>query len=108
MDLEVVAVQQQEAIDPLPLSHRVERESFLEANLEELCSFQHKKSLTLQTEQSRHSIWEAIYLARLSRKFTRKDEGPKVHLIDQSIHIRFPEPNAYTPIHHDGLGTTLQ
>jgi len=58
----------------------------------------------LQTEQSRHLIWEAIYSAVLSWKFTRQDEGPKVHLIDQSINIRFPEPNTYTPIHHDGLG----
>jgi hypothetical protein len=39
--------------------------------------------------------------AVLSRKFTRQDEGPKVHLIGQSINIRFPEPNAYTPIDFD-------
>jgi hypothetical protein len=57
--------------------------------------------LTLQTKQSRHSIWEAINSTGLSRKFTRQDEGPKVHLIDQSIHIRFLEPNAYTPIDFD-------
>lgn len=58
----------------------------------------------MQTEQSRHSISEAIYSAVLSQKFTRQDEGPKVHLIDQIINIRFAEPNTYTPIHHDRLG----
>jgi hypothetical protein len=48
----------------------------------------------------------AIYSVGLNRKFTRQDEGPKVHLIDQSIHIRFPEPNAYTPIDFDFLRAT--